>query len=320
MSHHPLTFLFTDLEGSTRLWEQFPAVMRSALARHDALLRAAVEQHNGKIVKTTGDGLHAVFEAAPDGVAAALAGQLALAAEPWPAETGPLRVRMGLHTGESQERDGDYYGPALNRAARIMSTGYGGQVLLSNITATLVQDSLPMDASLLDLGEHCLRDLALPEHLYQLCHPTLAVEFPPLKSLAAFKHNLPLQLTSFVGRQRELAEVKRLFTQTRLLTLLGPGGTGKTRLMLQAAANLMDQFPDGVWFIELAPLTDPDLLPAQVANVLEVEEQPGRSLIVSLVDFLRRKELLLLFDNVEHLVRESAELVEHLLMHCPRCV
>jgi len=155
MTHHPLTFLFTDLENSTHLWEQFPQVMRPALARHDALLRAAVEHHHGKIVKTTGDGLHAVFESPSDGVAAALAGQQTLIAEPWPTETSPLRVRMDLHTGESQEREGDYYGPALNRAARIMSTGYGGQVLLSNVTAALVQDSLPTDTSLLDLGEHC---------------------------------------------------------------------------------------------------------------------------------------------------------------------
>lgn len=330
MTYPPLTFLFTDLEGSTRLWEQFPDIMRAALERHDALLKKAVKAHHGRIVKTTGDGLHAVFETPSDGVAAALAGQQAITAESWPETTGSLKVRMGLHTGESQEREGDYYGPTLNRAARIMATGFGGQILLSSITANLSQKTLPADATLLDLGEHCLRDLAQPEHLYQLCHPALPPNFPPLKSLSSFKNNLPVQLTSFIGREKELEQVKQLLSPlslegrgaggeggVRLLTLLGPGGTGKTRLMLQAAADLVDQFPDGVWFIELAPLTDPDLLPAQVANVLQVREQPGRRLLDSLVDYLRRKELLLLFDNVEHLVRESAELAEHLLMHCP---
>lgn len=340
MSHHPLTFLFTDLENSTTLWEQFPAVMRPALARHDALLRAAVEQQNGKIVKTTGDGLHAVFEAARDGVAAALAGQLALAAEPWPTEIGPLKVRMGLHTGESEARDGDYYGSTLNRAARVMGIGHGGQILISEVTAALVRTALPPHTTLLDLGLHRLKGLSVPEQIFQLAHPDLRAEFPRLASLAAFKHNLPIQLTSFIGREKELADVKRTLVPSlsqkekaqlpsppgreaggegvRLLTLLGPGGTGKTRLMLQAAADLVDQFPDGVWFIELAPLTDPNLLTAQVASTLEVQEPRGRPLLDALVDTLRRKEALLLLDNVEHLVRECAELVEHLLTHCPK--
>ena len=302
--------------------------MRPVLEWHDALLKEAVEAHRGRIVKTTGDGLHAVFETPSDGVAAALAGQQAITAESWPSETGPLKVRMGLHTGESQEREGDYYGPTLNRAARIMATGFGGQVLLSNVTATLVQEALPADATLLDLGEHCLRDLALPEHLHQLCHPALPPDFPPLKSLSAFKHNLPVQLTSFIGREKELEQVKNLIigkdltgvghlSGLRLVTLLGPGGTGKTRLSLQTAADLVDQFPDGVWLVELAPLTDPDLIPDRVAATLNVQEQRGRPILETLTNYLRRKELLLLLDNVEHLVRESAEFAEHLLMHCP---
>ncbi|OGO29818.1 MAG: hypothetical protein A2Z16_13030 [Chloroflexi bacterium RBG_16_54_18] len=315
---HLITFLFTDIQGSSQLWEQFPASMRIALARHDTLLKDTVGTYNGRIVKTTGDGLLAVFESAADGIAAALEGQRFLADENWPAETGPLHVRMGLHSGESQERDADYFGPVVNRAARIMSAGFGGQILLSSLTADLAVGQLPPDSSLLDLGEHCLRDLSLPEHLYQICHPQLEQRFPPLKTLAAYLHNLPVQLTSFIGREHELDEVKRLLDQTRLLTLLGPGGTGKTRLMLQAAAEVIDRYPDGVWFVELAALADPDMLAYQVASVLGVREQPGRPILEVLAVYLRTKQLLLLLDNVEHLVAECAGFSEYLLLHCPR--
>jgi hypothetical protein len=225
---------------------------------------------------------------------------------------------MGLHSGESQERDADYFGPVVNRAARIMSAGFGGQILVSSFTAELAAGRLPQDASLLDLGEHCLRDLALPEHLYQICHPQLEQRFPPLKSLGAYLHNLPVQLTSFIGRQHELDEVNRLLDQTRLLTLLGPGGTGKTRLMLQAAAEVIDRYPDGVWFVGLAALADPDMLANQVASVLSVREQPGRPILEELAIYLRTKQLLLLLDNVEHLVTECARFAEYLLLHCPR--
>ena len=313
-----LTFLFTDLEDSTHLWEQFPVEMRPALARQDELLQGIVAEHNGRLVKKTGDGVHAVFESAADGVAAALAGQLAISNEAWPKATGPLRVRMGLHTGESQYRDGDYYGTEVNRAARVSGLAYGEQLLLSEATAALVRNSLPANSTLTDLGEHRLKGLAAPEKIYQLSHPEIRTEFPELRSLAAFKHNLPVRLSSFIGRERELVEVAQLLTSTRLLTLLGPGGTGKTRLSLQVAADLIEDFPDGVWFIELAPLADPDLLPDQIANTLNVQSQPGRAVQDALVDYLRPKELLLLLDNVEHLVRESASLAEHLLRNCPR--
>ena len=313
----PLTFLFTDLENSTLLWEQFPDEMQQDAARHDALMRASIEGHSGRVVKTTGDGFHAVFESPADGVAAALAGQQALAREAWPDAAGSLRVRMGLHTGESQQREGDYYGAEVNRAARVMSIGHGGQILVSEVTAALVRASLPRDVTLSNLGQHRLKGLTAPEQIFQLCHPDLPVEFPPLTSLELYKHNLPVQLTGFVGRETELASVRQLLTQTRLLTLLGPGGTGKTRLSLQAAADLVDQFPDGVWFVELAPLTDPDRIVERVAATLNVQEQPGRPLLDTLTNYLRRKELLLLLDNAEHLVRPSAELVEHLLMNCP---
>ncbi|MDX1437192.1 MAG: adenylate/guanylate cyclase domain-containing protein, partial [Anaerolineales bacterium] len=318
MSPKLSTFLFTDLENSTRLWDQYPHDMQAASARHDALLRAVIEGHRGRVVKTTGDGLHAVFESASDGVAAALAGQQGVAAEPWPAAVGPLKVRMGLHTGESQERADDYYGPDVNLAARVMGLGSGGQILLSEVTAKLVRNAIPPGSSLADLGEHRLKGIAAAERIFQLSHPDLRADFPPLKSLAAFKHNLPKQASSFVGRTNELQEIKRLLSDTSLLTLLGPGGTGKTRLMLQVAEELIEDYPAGVWLVELAPLTDPELIPERVAAALNVQEQPGRSMPELLVEFLRRKELLLLLDNVEHLVRESASLVEYLLENCPK--
>jgi len=317
MTHHPLTFLFTDIENSTPLWENFQDGMRLATSRHDELMRAAIEQHNGRVVKTTGDGFHAVFESPSDGISAALAGQQAIAAESWSAATGPLKVRMGLHTGESQERDGDYYGPEVNLAARVMGLGYGGQVLLSGITAALAKNSLPDGSSLADLGEHRLKGISAPARIFQLCHPDLVTAFPPLKSLATFKHNLHRQLSTFIGREKELGEVKRLLKETQLLTLLGPGGTGKTRLMLQTAEEVIEDYPDGVWLVELAPLIDPDLIPERIASALGIQEQPGQPMLDTLVEYLRRKELLLLLDNVEHLVRESAVIAEHLLEFCP---
>jgi predicted ATPase/class 3 adenylate cyclase len=317
MSHKLLTFLFTDLENSTPLWEKFPGEMQRVSARHDALLREVIEMHGGRVIKLTGDGFHAVFESPLDAIAATLSGQQALSAEPWPAATGLVKVRMGLHTGESQEREGDYYGVEVNKAARIMGLGYGGQILLSETTTTLVNKSLPQDCRLVDLGEHRLKGIATVERIFQLCHPDLVSDFPPLKSLATYKHNLRRQLTTFIGREKEMADVKHLLQDTRLLTLLGPGGTGKTRLMLQVAEEIIEDYPDGIWLVELAPLTDPELIPERVSSALGVQEQPGRGLLDTLTEYLRRKDLLLLLDNVEHLVQASAELAEHLLDHCP---
>ncbi len=313
---HVTTFLFTDLADSTPLWETHPQLMQRLSARHDALLQGAIEANGGRVVKTTGDGFHAAFESATAGVAAAMAGQQAILAEEWPAETGPLRVRMGLHTGESQERAGDYYGPEVNRAARVMGVAYGGQILVSEATAAFLHTSPPPGITLAPLGEHRLRGLAMPERISQLCHPSLPFEFPPLKSLSTYRHNLPVQVSTFVGRHKELSDVRRLLKETRLLTLLGPGGTGKTRLMLEAAEEVIEAFADGVWLVELAQLTDPDLIAERVAAALTVQEQPGRAMLDSLVDFLRRKELLLLLDNVEHLVRQCADLAENLLNRC----
>jgi predicted ATPase/class 3 adenylate cyclase len=314
----PLTFLFTDFEGSTPLWDRYPEAMRNTAARHDSLLREAIESNRGAVVKTTGDGFHAVFEHPGAALSACLSGLQALASGDWPPEVGTPRVRMGLHSGVSWARAGDYYGSEVNRAARLMDIAHGGQILVSEGTAALLRGHLPPDVSLLDLGDHRLKGLAAPERIFQVCHPDLQAEFPRLNSLDAFRHNLPVQLTSFVGRMDELNEVRRLLSQTRLLTLLGPGGTGKTRLMLQAAAEAIEEFKDGVWLVELAPLADPELISEHVASALEVQEQPGRPIRDSLADFLRRREMLLLLDNVEHLVRESAALAEHLLAHCPR--
>ncbi len=313
-----VTFLFSDIEGSTRLWELHPAAMRQALRRHDALLRQAVEANHGWVVKTTGDGLHAVFASPAQALAAALAAQLALQAEAWP-ELAPqaLRARMGLHTGEAEGRAGDYYGPAVNRAARLMSAGHGGQVLVSALTAGLAQDDLPQCAGLLDLGEHRLKDLVRPEHIYQLTHPDLPAEFPPILSLDALPNNLPVQLTSFVGRGRELAETAGLLVGCRLLTLTGSGGVGKTRLALQTAAEALANFPGGAWFVELAPLVEPDQVLAAVAAALDLRSMPGAQLERQVNNFLQRKVALVILDNCEHLVHACAKLAGELLRTCP---
>jgi class 3 adenylate cyclase len=316
MRSEPLTFLFTDLVGSTRLWEQFPDAMHAVLARHDTLLHAAVLGHNGMIVKTTGDGLHAVFESPLDAALTAARGQQSLAEEDWPLEIGPVQVRMGIHTGTSRARGGDYYGPNLNKAARIMSAGSGGQILCSAVTARLLSSVLPNGIWMDDLGEHLLQDLSQPAHLFQLGYSGMPESFPELRTLEVFKHNLPPQLTSFIGRETEIKQIRTRLKETRLLTLLGPGGTGKTRLMLQAAAELLEDFEDGIWLVELAPLTDPELIPDQAAAVLGLHRQDGRPLIDILADHLRRKKALLLLDNVEHLVAESADFTETLLLRC----
>ena len=254
-----VTFLFTDIEGSTSMWERDEATMRAALARHDEIVRGAIETHGGFVFKTVGDAFCAAFLTAPDAVGAALWAQRALFSEEWAEETGALRVRMALHTGAAEERGGDYFGPPLNRVTRLLSAGHGGQTLLSLPTQELVRDALPVDAGLRDLGEHHLKDLFRPERVYQLLVPGLPSEFPPLRTLESRPNNLPMQPTLLVGREREVAEVcERLRGEgVRLLTLTGPGGTGKTRVGLQAAADLLEEFADGVFFVPLATLTDP---------------------------------------------------------------
>jgi predicted ATPase/class 3 adenylate cyclase len=313
-----VTFLLTDIEGSTQLWEKHPEAMRQALARHDSILAAAVGGCGGQIVKNRGEGdsVFAVFARASDGAAAACAAQVALSAEPWPSPV-TVRVRMALHTGEAELREGDYFGGAISRCARIRAVGHGGQTLLSGATAELGRDSLPEGASLRLLGMHRLRDLASAEALWQLAHPSLPAEFPPLRSFSTMPNNLPTQLSRFIGREKELGEIRQLLQQSRLVTLTGSGGCGKTRLAIEAGADLLEEFPGGVWVAELANLTDPALVAKGVASALGMDEESGRAIAASLADYLRPKKLLLILDNCEHLVGACAQLAESLLRASP---
>jgi predicted ATPase/class 3 adenylate cyclase len=309
-----VTFLFTDIEGSTKLWEKSPRGMQVALTRHDALLWEAIEGHGGFVFKTVGDAFCAVFPTALGALESALAAQRTLFSEAWGDEIGALRARMALHTGTTHERDGDYFGPPVNRVARLLSAGHGGQVLLSSSTQELVRDHLPPKTHLRDLGERRLKDLSRPERIFQLTAPDLPSEFPPLRTLETHTNNLPLQATPLIGREREVEAVCGLLRspETRLLTLLGPGGTGKTRVGLQVAAELVDDFEDGVFFVPIAAITDPTLVAPTIARVLGLSEggaQPPEELLEG---YLRDRQMLLLLDNLEQ-VLEAAPVVDRLL-------
>jgi len=306
------TFLFTDIEGSTRLWEQEPERMRRALARHDAMSREAVESNRGVVVKTTGDGVHAAFDDPLDAIAATLQLQRAIA-DSRATNDLSLPIRCGVHAGAVERRDNDFYGGAVNRSARIMSAAHGGQVLVSHAVAILVADRLPSGVTLRDLGNVRLRDLAHPEQIFQLVHPELRRDFPALRSMEATPNNLSHQITSFVGREREFGEVKKMLRDARLVTLHGTGGLGKTRLSLQVAADVLDEYPDGVWFIELAPITDPRMVPQALASVLGVKEEAGHPMTEALVKFVKDRRLLLVLDNCEHLTSACAEIANVLL-------
>jgi len=298
-----ITFFFTDIEGSTRLWEKHPEGMKSALAKHDSILREAIEASHGHVIKTTGDGFHAVFATAMDGINASVTAQRGLHSSIFlPNSSIPLKVRMGLHTGEAELRDGDYYGAVLNRAARLMSVAHGGQILISNATAELVREQLPPDVTLQDLGEHRLKDLTRPERIFQIVHPELPNDFPPIKTLDAFPNNLPVQLTSFIGREKEINEIIAALKTSRLVTLTGSGGTGKTRLSTEVGSQLLTSFQHGVWMIELAPLSEESQIIPALAQLVE--------------DYLRDKKLLLILDNCEHLIAGCARLADHLLHQC----
>jgi predicted ATPase/class 3 adenylate cyclase len=309
-----VTFLFTDLQGSTRLWQEHPEAMKSALAHHDEILNAAIVQHGGHIVKTTGDGVHAAFADAQDAMDAAIAGQVALLEAAWGA-TGPLAVRMGIHSGPAELRDGDYYGTTLNRAARLMSTAHGGQIVVSLATKELAHDG---GVDLVDLGEHALRDLARPEHVFQVAHPHLERAFPRLRSLDAFVGNLPVQFTSFVGRDDEMARVVAMLDDASLVTLIGTGGVGKTRLAIQAAAEAVPHFADGAWFCELAAVDHDDAMAQVVASTLGCLQRAGLSLVDSIVEYVKVRELLLILDNCEHLLDEAGALAGAVLRACPK--
>jgi predicted ATPase/class 3 adenylate cyclase len=313
-----LTFLFTDIEASTRAWEQHPEAMGQAHARHGQIVLACVARHGGTLVRARGEGdsTFCVFPDAAAALAAACDFQRALGAEPWPDVT-PIRVRAALHTGAAPLRDGDYNASDVNRCARLRAIAHGGQTLLSEATRLLVCDRMPPCVGLRDLGVHRLRDLSRPERVYQLLHPDLLDAFPPLASLEARLTNLPVQMTSFIGREREIGDVRERLNRHRLLTLTGPGGGGKTRLAVQVGAELLDDYPDGVWLVELAGLTDPALVPQAVAQALAVREQPGRIITGALAECLRSKSLLLVLDNCEHLAPSCAALIQTLLRECP---
>jgi predicted ATPase/class 3 adenylate cyclase len=306
-----VTFLFTDVEGSTQMLERVPAAYGESLKRHDAILRSAVAAHRGVVFETIGDAIYAAFDRATEAIAAALQAQLELRHEAW-GEIGELRVRMGLHTGEAERRGDHYFGRALYRCARLTAIGYGGQILVSSTTASLIVHGLPSGAGLRSLGSHRLKDLAEPEEPYQLEHVELIAEFPPLKSLDARPNNLPVEISTFVGRERELAEVRRLLDAKRLVTITGAGGTGKTRLSLQVAAEASDGFADGVFFVPLAAVAEAPLVLAEIAQAFGVREAAGQSLAERVKEHLAAKDLLLVLDNFEHVIN-AAEIVADLL-------
>jgi predicted ATPase/class 3 adenylate cyclase len=316
-----VTFLFTDIEGSTKLAQQSPDAMPALLARHHEILNQTIQAQNGYVFQIVGDSFAVAFHSASDALNAALTAQRMLQNESW--TPAPIKVRMGIHTGTSHLNDPSvptiYSGYAtLASTQRIMSAGHGGQILLSGATRELVRDTLPTHTELLDLGEKRLKDLLRPEHLYQLNISGLITTFPPLQTLDSFPNNLPTQLTSFIGRENEIAEVKQELESHRLVTLTGSGGTGKTRLSLQVAVDLLEKFEHGVWFIELAPLTDPDLIPQTVLSTIGIQEQQGKTPLDVLKEYLHEKQLLLVLDNCEHLIAASAQVVNTLLNAAPK--
>ena len=303
-----VTFLFTDIESSTHLWERSPDAMRSALARDDDIVRRAIDANGGYVFSTGGDGFAAAFQRTTSAVEAAAIAQRALEAQVWPDDIR-LRIRIGIHTGECTERDGDYFGSAVNRAARLMGIAHGGQTVMSSA----VQEILPPDVPVLDLGEHRLRDLAQPEHVFQLCDPGSDFEFPPLRSLEAYPTNLPVQSTEFVGRGVEMAELEKALAESRMVTLTGVGGVGKTRLAVQVAADVLPSFPDGAWIAELGGTRDAAAIEEAACTALGVPQQPGEAIRESLTSFLHNKRLLLVLDNCEHLLDPASKLADEIL-------
>jgi predicted ATPase/class 3 adenylate cyclase len=311
-----VTFLFTDIEGSTRLWEADSESMQAAIARHDALVRGAVEAHGGYVFKTVGDAFCVAFSTAQQALLATIAVQRALFTESWE-QPGTIRIRAALHTGVAQLRDSDYFGRSLNRVARLLDIGHGGQTLLSAATAELLRDHLPPGTSLRDLGERRLKDLERPEHVFQLDVEGLSDKFPELRSVERTPNNLPLQLTSFVGREEEVAGLRRRLSADRLVTLTGAGGSGKTRLAIQVAADVIDAYPDGAFFVDLAGLTEASFVPQAIAQAVGVREESGAQIMSTLIRQLQDKRMLVILDNCEHLVAACAEAAETLLRNAP---
>ena len=316
MPEGTVTFLFSDVEGSTQLLERHGPLMGEALWRHHAILEEAVDRHGGVVFETVGDAMYAAFQDPGAAVATALEAQRAFATENW-GEIGRLAIRIAIHMGDVERRGDHYFGAALFRAARLQAIGYGEQTLLSAATARTVADALPAGASLRNLGTHRLKDLGQPERVYQLVHPDLRARFPAVKSIDARPHNLPVQLTSFVGRERELDDLKSRLGEARSVTLIGEGGIGKTRLALQTAAEAIDRFEDGIFFVDLASLRDPELVPGAIASVLGLREQPGQAISASLLEHLQGRSMLLVLDNLEQLLPAVADTVAALLGGAP---
>ena len=315
-----VTFLFTDIEGSTALLKRLGEdSYAQVLADHHRLVRSALAAHEGTEVDTQGDGFFAVFPSSRAGTASVIEMQRSLASHEWP-NAEQIRVRMGIHAGEASERTTGLVGLDVHKAARIAAAAHGGQILLSESAGALVRDFLPHGASLRDLGNHRLKDLGRPEQIFQLDVQGLSDDFPPIRSLdnPELANNLPAQLSSFVGREAELSQIRSIIETSRLVTLTGPGGSGKTRLALQVAAELLDGSGDGVWLVEFAAISDPDLVPDEVARALRVRELPDRSIEETLVSTLRNRTLLLLLDNCEHLIEAVANLTETILRSCPQ--
>ena len=305
-----VVFLFTDIEGSTRLWEADSAAMAAAVERHLAIVREVVEKHGGVHFKTIGDGTQSAFPSASRALAAAVGTQRALHGESWPEAVAPLTVRMAVHAGEAQPHGGDYLAAPLNRLARLLAVARGGQILLTQAVQQLVRDDLPAGASLRDLGEHHLRDLDHSDRLFQLLHPDLPVQEPPPLLNDRQVHRLPLVHTPFLGRAVELESVVGHLREpaTRLLTLTGPGGVGKTRLALAAAERVLSDFPDGVVFVDLAPLRDPESLFSAIAASLGLREGPGQPMLEVISEALSGRRSLLILDNFEHLIEEASSI------------
>src|SRR6476646_7543546 len=293
-----VTFLFTDIEGSTRRWESDAVAMRAALTAHDEVLRSSIEEHDGFVFSHTGDGVAAAFASPRSAVDAAIAAQRAL----------ELPVRMGIATGEAELRDGDYFGTVLNRAARVMAAGHGGQILMADSTAVLLSG-----VDLIDLGPRRLGDVPTPVAVFQVRAAGLRTDFPPLRALDTSPGNLRPATTSFIGRESEIGEVEAAVKAHRLVTLTGVGGVGKTRLALEVATRLADEFPDGVWVFELAAVTDPAAVPEAVAAVLGITQQPGKTVSESVATALEGRIRLLVIDNCEHVLDAAAELIEAIL-------
>ncbi|MFT3896018.1 MAG: adenylate/guanylate cyclase domain-containing protein [Anaerolineales bacterium] len=315
-----VTFLFTDIQGSTKLSQEYPSDMPVMLARHNEILRNEIEASNGFVFQVVGDSFSAAFHQPSDALHAALNAQQRLQMEAW--SPAPIKVRMGIHTGTAQldvdSRENLYKGYAtLALTQRVMSAGHGGQILISKATHQAIQGDLPAETQLKDMGECRLKDVMHIEHLYQVSAPNLLSEFPPLKTQELSSNNLPAQLTSFIGREKEIEEIKGLLAANRMVTLTGSGGAGKTRLSLQVGTQGLNQFSNGVWLLELAPITDPALVPQALLSIFNLRESSHRSIDEVLIEYLRTRNILLVLDNCEHLIEASAQLSERLLQACP---